>query len=70
MIQKRTRIHVFNDTDKPLTVRINIVETQPNVITVEPQKQAMIFLKSDDVFFKVWKDNVVLFQDVAKKGEG
>ena len=53
----------FNDTDKPITLRLNIANTIPTVVTVEPQSQMALFMKTDTLLFKIWPDNVVMVQD-------
>jgi len=53
----------FNDTDKPITLRLNIADTIPTVITVEPQTIKALFMRTDTLLFKIWPDNVVMVQD-------
>ena len=53
----------FNDTDKPITLRLNIADTIPTVVTVEPQSQKALFMRTDTLLFKIWPDNVVMVQD-------
>jgi len=53
----------FNDTDKPITLRLNIADTIPTIVTVEPQSQKALFMRTDTLLFKIWPDNVVLVQD-------
>ncbi len=59
----KTNVLFFNDTDKPITLRLNIANTIPTVVTVEPQKQKALFMRTDTLLFKIWPDNVVLVQD-------
>ena len=53
----------LNDTNKPISLRINIAGVQPTVVTVEPQNQKALFMKTDTLLFKIWPDNVVMVQD-------
>jgi hypothetical protein len=53
----------LNDTDKSVYLRINIAGVEPTVVTVEPQKQKALFMKTDTLLFKIWPDNVVMVQD-------
>jgi len=41
-------ITVFNDTQKPLKVRIHIKESVPSTTTVEPHKRIEVFTKTED----------------------
>lgn len=63
--EKNRMIKFFNDTNKPMTVRINIADCLPTVKQVKPQKTIAVFTRSSEVFVKVWEDNVILFQDIG-----
>jgi len=65
----KTTILVFNDTDKELIVRINIAGAMPTVAKVQPRKQIAVFMKSNKIFFKIWNDNVIMFQDRGGESE-
>lgn len=57
--QQRTTIKILNDTDEELTVR----QASPSVFRVKPQKMCVVFVRGDEVFFKIWNGNVVMFAD-------
>ncbi len=53
----------MNDTDKPIKIRQKVAGCPPSIKQVEPQKLAAFFMKSDELFIKVWNDGVILIKD-------
>ena len=64
---KKPIIRVCNDTNAPLVVRLNLLHTLPSVVNVQPQKEVAFFMRSNQIFFKVWPNNVVMFMDLEEK---
>jgi len=60
---KDTKIIVFNDTDEELTVRVNVKDTLPSLVKVEPSKRIVLSMRTSEIFFKIWNGNVIMFQD-------
>lgn len=57
-------IRIFNDTSKPLTVRlVSGFELYPRFITLQPQKQIAVFMKTTKVFLKVWDNNLIMLKE-------
>jgi len=59
-------LQIFNDTQKELTLRINIKDSLPSVTKVEPQHIKAVFMQTEEVLIKLWNDNVLLVQDIKK----
>jgi hypothetical protein len=60
---RKTRILFMNDSDKPIQVRQHIAHCLPSVKTVDPQKLCVFFMRSDEIFVKVWDDGIMLIKD-------
>lgn len=60
---RKTAILFLNDTDKPIKVRQNVAQCLPSVKTVEPQKLCAFFMRSDELFLKIWNDGTILIKD-------
>ena len=61
LVSSKTRIIVFNDTKEELVIRL-----PPTATKLEPKKMKAIFLPTNDVFFKIWDGNVIMFQPKEK----
>lgn len=63
--EKSVTVRVFNDTDEPLKVKI-VSGLKPALVTVQPQKQIAVFMRSNILFFKIWNNNMVMFKEVGE----
>jgi phage shock protein A len=59
----KTRIVFMNDTKNPIKIRQHVASCLPSVKTIEPQKLAAFFMRSDELFLKVWNDGTILIKD-------
>lgn len=63
---KKTTIKVLNDTNKELVVRQNIRGMLPTTVKVQPRKAVAVFMRTDEIFLKVWNGNVIMLKDAEK----
>jgi hypothetical protein len=56
---QKVNVRILNDTEEELLIRI-----PPYSHTkLQPRKMGVVFLKTRQLFFKIWPKNVVLFAD-------
>lgn len=55
---------IMNDTRKTMKLRVQHKGVMPIVVDVEPQGTKAIFNMENDVFIKIWDNNVVLIQEL------
>ena len=61
--QPKTRINILNDTSDTLTVR-----RPPTTHTIQPQKMTVEIIEGDEVFLKIWDNNVILLSKTRLGG--
>ena len=57
--EQHVNVRVLNDTEEKLLIRLPPFSH----IKLEPRKMGVVFLRTRQLFFKIWPQNVVLFAD-------
>ena len=63
--REQVTVHVLNDTEDRLIIRLIPPLATPSLshIDLNPRKMGVVFLRTRQLFFKIWPNNVVLFAD-------
>lgn len=74
-VPKKQKIQFFNDTEKNMTVRLNIAGTPPSAKQVKSKEGLLINMRSDMILVKLWEydlgengtEKILMFQDRGEK---
>lgn len=58
-----TKLTIFNDTKQTLLLRINRNNTLPTQSYIPTLHHRVVEIDTEEVFLKLWNDNVLLIQE-------